>query len=250
MNDEKPCQDFPAGARADTISDWCKVAHVSVASDPPSSRALAEGFSRPFNWCDRRCERCPLADECPVNRRELQRRWVHEARREDHDSMAVAVSDVEEELSRALALAREIASEEGIDLNAPLPPVPISLEAVKLRRAGLDLAIALHAALDLQGAELPPATSPAVDDAFTASATLAAKCARIGGYLAERNDDTWTADAVPNLLLMERLRASCRTSAMCGPHVHAGKATLLALRRAAVRPRRGTLRDSYGARPG
>jgi hypothetical protein len=122
--------------------------------------------------------------------------------------MAIAMSDVEDELARALALVLAAASEEGIDLDAPLPPLPISLDEVKLRRAGLELAIALHAALVSHRAELPLAVSAAaVSDARAAGATLTAKCARIAGYLAERDDDAWAADAVPNLLLMERLRA-------------------------------------------
>ncbi len=176
-------------------------------ADPQSSGSLLQTFSTPFNWCDRRCERCPLADECTVNRREQQRRWVHEARGEDPDSLAVALSDVKDELARALVMAREIAIEKGPDPDAPLPPMPISLDEVKLQRAGLELAVALRAALDAQHAGLAT-TLPAaiVDDAMTASATLGAKCARIVSYLAERHGDTWTADAVPNLLLMERLR--------------------------------------------
>ena len=37
---------------------------------------------------------------------------------------------------------------------------------------------------------------------------LTSKAARIGGYLAERREETWAFDVVPNLLLVERLRAS------------------------------------------
>jgi hypothetical protein len=181
--------------------------HACVVRDPPSSGSLLQTFSTPFNWCDRRCDRCPLADECPVYHRERQRRWVHEARGEDPDSMAVALTDVEEEFARALALLRAIASEEGIDCDAS-PPMPISLDEVKLRRAGLHLTLVLHAALKAPRAEPQPVLPVAVaDEAMMASATLAAKCARVGSYLAECHDDVWIADAVPNLLLMERLRA-------------------------------------------
>jgi hypothetical protein len=160
------------------------------------------------NWCDRRCGRCPLADDCAVNVREQQRRWVHEVRGENADSIAVVLSDVEEEPARALAMLSAIANEEGIDLDAPLPPSPISLHKVKLQRAGLELAAALHAALESHAAELHPAPSPAaIGEAMAASVTLSAKCARMGSYLAERTDDVWAMDAVPNLLLMEQLRA-------------------------------------------
>ena len=67
-------------------------------------RSLCEMFSTPFNWCDRRCERCLLADQCPLYLRDRQRRWVHEARGEDPDAMSVIMSDVEDELALELAL--------------------------------------------------------------------------------------------------------------------------------------------------
>src|SRR5687768_7286215 len=99
--------------------------------------SLRDVFSAPFNWCDRRCERCPLAGECPIQRRELQRRWVHEARGRDPDDPAVIAEDMQETLESTVRMVEEIAAEEGIDLTAPLPARPIVLDARRLERASV-----------------------------------------------------------------------------------------------------------------
>lgn len=142
-------------------------------------------------------------------RRELQRRWVHEARGRDPDDPAVWREDMAQDLTNVLRMLGECAAEEGIDLDAPLPPrVPV-LDAERLRRVSLGLATSL--------AEPPGEPDPETVAAFlelkSLALTLAMKCARIAGYLSDwgADDEQWARDGAPNLLLLERLKRQFRT---------------------------------------
>jgi hypothetical protein len=178
---------------------------------PGRGRTLADAFSAPFNWCDGRCERCPLTLDCPVQRRLEQKRWVHEARGENGDGVDVILNDVADDMASAIEVLRTVADEQGIDLSVPLRHAPIVLDEVRLRNAGVELSVALHALV-----HSPEYTkhSRAVDDAVSSGITLTSKAARIGAYLAAPSADTWGIDAVPNLLLVERVRARL-TDALC-----------------------------------
>ncbi|MBI4955405.1 MAG: hypothetical protein HY908_25505 [Myxococcales bacterium] len=162
---------------------------------------LGEVFSAPHNWCDRRCERCPLAVDCAVLRRERQRRWVAEASGRDPDDPDVWMEDAAADCERMLAELRAVAAAEGIDLEAPLPPRPIVLDAERLRRA----AFALVSAVAAEPAEAP----------LTAVMLSGAKAVRIAGYLGDgAPHEAWASDAVPNLLLIDRLRAEILPAAL------------------------------------
>jgi hypothetical protein len=172
-------------------------------------QSVADVFSAPSNWCDRRCERCPLAAECPVARRESQRRWAHEARGRDPDNPAIIMQDTRESLEFALRLVREVAEAEGIDLNAPRPPRPIVLDARRLQRAAMTLA---RCVADAKHAADPQPGSD-VAELSRLTNTLVMKAARIAGHLddqAEDEDETWAHDAAPNLLLLDRLKGDIR----------------------------------------
>jgi hypothetical protein len=156
--------------------------------------SLTNVFSAPFNWCDRRCERCMLASECPVQKRDAQQRWVAEAKGLDPDDMAVVMSDSLAELDRVAEMVRQIAKEEGIDLDAPLPPRAISLEARRLQASGMDLMQASGRHED--------------SEVRVIARGLGMKAVRIASHTEEEiPPDVWVMDAEPNLLLMERLRA-------------------------------------------
>ena len=173
---------------------------------------LAEIFSAPFNWCDRRCERCPLSRDCLVWRAESQRRWVHAAHGGDPDDWDVVVEDVAEDMRAALGKLLDIAAAEGIDLGTPLPPAPIVLDAVKLRRAGTVLATSI--------AELGDSVAPAAkrDELVRSATVLGLKATRIASYLSDAHPrDAWDADAVPNLLLVELLIRQVRNGLALTP---------------------------------
>src|SRR5260370_10790077 len=140
---------------------------------------LAEIFSAPFNWCDRRCERCPFSRDCPVWRAESQRRWVNAAHGGDPDDWDVVPEDVAEDMRAALGQLLDIAAAEGIDLDTPLPPARIVLDAVKLRRAGTALATSI--------AELGESVAPAAkrDELVRTATVLGLKATRIA-FLLER----------------------------------------------------------------
>jgi len=156
--------------------------------------SLTNVFSAPFNWCDRRCERCMLSSECPVWKRDAQLRWVAEAKGLDPDDMAVVMSDSLAELDRVAETIRRLAKEDGIDLDAPLPPRAVPLEARRLRAAGMGLmqALAVHADGEVR----------------VIGRGLGMKAVRIASHTEEEiPPDVWVMDAEPNLLLMERLKA-------------------------------------------
>jgi hypothetical protein len=158
-----------------------------------NSHDLFEAFSAPFNWCDRVCERCPLANECPLWKREQQSRWVHAARGEDPDDLAVVMNDVVEIFEKLAKDLEASARERGIDLDAPLPPRPLVLDAARLRKAGQELVVA--------------ASESSEPNLVRCAMTLAMKAGRVAGYLEDAVNPAWDADAVPNLLLIDRLRA-------------------------------------------
>lgn len=170
------------------------------------SAQIQESFVAPFNWCDGRCERCPLARECPLNRRIAQRRWVHTARGEDPDDMRVVLADMATDLERIARDLLEAAEEEGIDLDAPLPVLPTSLDSVRLQRAATAMITALDSGI--RPPEQPkPEVKRAIEEVMEIGICLSRKSGRIGGQLADERDESWEMDIVPNLLLVERLRA-------------------------------------------
>jgi hypothetical protein len=125
---------------------------------------------------------------------------VREGRGEDPDDLAVVLEEVAEDFDKMLVELRRLASEEGIDLDAPLPPVPIVLDAVRLRVAGHALVVNAGQLSDRSGDELA-----------TTALIIAIKAARIAGYLSDVEEcEVWDADAVPNLLLLQSLLEALR----------------------------------------
>jgi len=138
------------------------------------------GFGRPFNWCDRLCERCPLASACPLARIDLD------------EQLAPKRADVE---------VSEVDWQDEFLANTELP------RAKRLRSLGIDLVVALTHAQ----AELPPPAG-ADRELIRSALTLAMKVARVSGYFEPRSTEAWSADAVPNLLLVKLLMRSVRSA--------------------------------------
>jgi hypothetical protein len=140
---------------------------LRVAVDD-QSMPLACELSPCHNWCDRCCELCPLEPGCPVSR---------------------PTGTLEEMLAKAHSMLEKICVENGISLDNLPPPAAPGIDAVLLRDTAMAHAMAL-AELGLTGAGM----------------LLAGKVVRVASYLDdERGDDVWEADAVPNLLLLEKL---------------------------------------------
>src|SRR5262245_30639675 len=90
-------------------------------------------LSAPFNWCDRRCARCPLERACPIP--------------------AMPERPIGEILTQAVAILEEEHRRLGLSLEDLPPPPPPSLDAAMLREAAHAWMLALH---DLED-ELPEA---------------------------------------------------------------------------------------------
>jgi len=196
--------------------------------------SLTNIFGAPFNWCDRRCERCMLASECPLRKRDLQQRWVAEAKGLDPDDPAVIMSDALAELPRIEKMVNQIAEEEGIDVNAPLPPRPVRLQARRLRSAGMDVM---------------KASGEHGDREVRAIGTcLGMKAVRISSHTEEEIPrEVWVMDAEPNLLVMQRLKADLATRlSEPGSERDAVEAELEALERI-ISPLLGAVSDSAKA---
>jgi hypothetical protein len=133
-----------------------------------------ETFSAPHNWCDRRCERCPLEPSCPV------------PKRDDGRSLEAIVHET-------IAIIERFAESEGIDLLAPPSHrvAPPSLSALRLRRAG-DRVIEIAAS----------STSAAATAALVAGKLVRLACAIED---LDVDPDLWIFDGAPNLLLLETL---------------------------------------------
>lgn len=158
-----------------------------------------EPFAAEHNWCDRECQRCVLADECPMVVRSRGQRWALRQRGIDPDTPEGHVVLVMNQFESVNKMLEKIAEEDGIDIRNLPPLPPPSFTQKRLTRAALDLIT-----------EIGPGT-----DATSEAILLNMKIARIGG-LVDRNDvpammDTsdpgspWRRDGGPNLMLIEHL---------------------------------------------
>lgn len=76
-------------------------------------------LSAAHNWCDRRCERCPLWRECPVSTSQFT---------------------TAEALEQAVTMIEQVCHDEGIDTDALPPPPPPGPIELALQRAALEWA--------------------------------------------------------------------------------------------------------------
>ena len=164
-------------------------------------------FGKPYNWCDRICERCVLEDSCDLARRDAQLRWRAEAAGRDPDDWGVVMEQASSELGRALEMLQEAAAEDGIDLDAPLPTPVVVLEAERMHRTGMRVVKCLVAYQPQDEAQ-----AEAVADCMPLASKLAAKVARISSYVSEeeREREVWALDGMPNMLLIEHVRERLR----------------------------------------
>jgi hypothetical protein len=152
---------------------------------------------KPFNWCSCRCERCPLAIDCPSVRAEVEMFARARSRGLDPDNPGVKVVLAMESLRTTFDLLKKLAEEAGIEESTEVPPPPV--EGRDLAEAGTKYAHAVHEFCQQQE------NSALVDEAICISFVLAAKSARLTYDLPLGHDDLCRDDAVLNLLLIETL---------------------------------------------
>jgi hypothetical protein len=131
-------------------------------------------LAAPHNWCDRRCERCPLSTSCPIP--------------------GLAERAFDAILGDAVERLEAICRERGSAPTTALPsPPPKSLDAHVHGEAG-DSWAAAFAALE-----------PTVTDAVSRSLFVTGKVARIAFVGDLGDDELWSREVVPNLVVLERV---------------------------------------------
>lgn len=160
----------------------------------------------PYNWCDRRCERCPLSDRCAVTLRERERREAARRRGDDPDDPEVVARDITADLEQAMEMLVQAADEDGIDideldLDAPLPPESPAQRSLAQR--GMAFAVAARELLQGHADE-------AVREARQCAFLIAGKTGRISMYVTpqwqlDEERLALTCDAMPNIILVEHL---------------------------------------------
>jgi len=154
-----------------------------------STRAMDERSVRPWNWCDRRCERCPLSMECSVNVRVEQRKRDAIEQGLDPEDPNVVMGMVTESFLEAIrSLAEELPDE-------PDEPVP-ELGANELYQAGLRYCRAVESLGRGDGL---------LSEARLVSMILMCKTARLADGLPLQRNAIAREDTVLTLLLIDRL---------------------------------------------
>ena len=149
-------------------------------------------LSSPHNWCDRLCERCPLATTCPIGVSELD--------------PTTEQADLGEIIADGQRMLDEALREEGIDPDDVGPPPPPSAEAAALTRFAAELAKAVGRILRKAPAHADPEV---VSELGSGVRMIAGKCARLATYIDDPPED-FDRDAAPNLLLLEVIGARVR----------------------------------------
>ncbi len=161
-------------------------------------------FSSPFDWCDRRCERCPLTSRCAVFASSEQHRRNAAARGENPDDLVAAIHHVSHAFEGVTEMPQEDADDQGIYLVEPLPAPVVPIGPARVQRAARRLVAAVCRETRARSDEL----------LFLLVAILAMKCARIctptlDGRV-DDDDELFEHDVAPNLLVIEAVRDELR----------------------------------------
>jgi hypothetical protein len=187
------CAYLRSPAATEDIARWLR------PFDESSDRGLFAELSAPFNWCDGRCDRCPLAATCPVHHFE-----------DATLSAVIAGDDLEEHRAAALATAHAIAArdEPAFEDGSEIDPPPEPPEARRLRDMCREYAFAVLAVRDATAAD-PIDSGPG--DLRTDAMLVAVKGARVASHLSQAatlEDESALMDGAPNLLLLDRVMRS------------------------------------------
>jgi hypothetical protein len=153
------------------------------------------------NWCDRRCERCVLADECGVNIMVSARRAERVGRGEDPYDPEIIAADMARDMAEVMEMLVADAAERGIDLDDIELPPPSQAQRLLAKR-GREFVLRAMALLDTGGGD---------DEAVRASMTLGAKVCRLHDAVSDdfELDPEWGGtDSQSNFVLIEQLLAA------------------------------------------
>jgi len=88
--------------------------------DPTDERFI----SGIYNYCDRWCERCVMTDRCYLYAQEQADREDYLAQGKDPDTWEATMEMVHHSFERALAMLKQMAEEQGLDLEVPAEEGP------------------------------------------------------------------------------------------------------------------------------
>ncbi|MEM9195887.1 MAG: hypothetical protein AAGF12_42365 [Myxococcota bacterium] len=172
-------------------------------------------FTSEYNWCDSRCERCPLEKTCAHAKMESQRRWAHTMRGIDPDDPDVVIADLNRQLEATLTYLQEEFKEELAEED-PRESMPVSLLEKRLRLLSKAHTVALRDLVEGLSEEELRVSDAQVGTIISGSLLVGSKIGRLGAYLTPEGEPVrtpgWDADAVPNLLLLERVDKGLRTA--------------------------------------
>lgn len=142
---------------------------------------------KPWNWCDRRCERCPLSNGCELyehsetNRLRLMEQGV------DPDDPSAQIAILELLVEEATTIVEPVR-------EPPPPPVRERLSAAGMRYAEIVRSLCQQESND-----------SLAEEAWLVATIVAAKTARIGPDLPLTPSAPCRDDTVLNLLLVDEL---------------------------------------------
>ena len=167
---------------------------------PPNKARMTQlVFSPPHNWCDHRCQRCPIAD-CPVRLGVMQHDWSHRVRVEGPHSTHIGIEEVLHDFCNVMNADGNHCARAGVASKHQEPDNPKServaqrlSETARLFFAGVQDAVKPSAASDSDE------TVVQWRSVLTMASLLRIKAAGLTAYW---NNDGWDSDALPNLLLL------------------------------------------------
>jgi hypothetical protein len=160
----------------------------------------------PSDWCDSRCERCPMLPGCAIGQT-MARRRAAQARGEGDapEDWRAIVEDLERSCEQSLELLAEACEREGIELAGPHSeqPKPAILEAAQ--RLGDELAASAMVLADFALAAGAPHDDEDLAMLIAGSALVAVKTTRIAWDSADepRADDQRPQSWAAIVLLIE-----------------------------------------------
>jgi hypothetical protein len=195
--------------QSDALADRVVVGNANP-SDQGETMSTREEFSPPHNWCDSRCQRCPIGD-CPVRLRLVQHDWGHQMRAEAPHDEDVRIEDVLQDFRKAMNKITDIAVQVGSGHDAPeRRPRFVSLDAQRLSDVACRFFAAVHDAVKVSVSSGSDPAITRVHQVLRLISLVRIKAARLAEHRTDLKDDGWEPDALPNLLLLDATERQLR----------------------------------------
>jgi hypothetical protein len=179
----------------------------ALADSPGMSNVTsALDLADPFTWCDSRCDRCPVVDECEVASAMAGRGRSHEREDNGPAGWEATIEEVERDLKQSLILLGEACEREGIEFGGinPESSRPAILKLVE--RLGNDLVAAASTFAVAAAAHAAPGDEEGLATIVAGSVLVAIKTASVAWESADQenpNGQNWSLLSAATLLLIE-----------------------------------------------